>query len=118
MVIGKKPVFSILNTYGRCLRIVRDQKEMFPVDPDAFSEESSRRLYASYIHCRGQVSSESSIDELLTAFLSMLDPINTFFDDVLVMAEDETQCDNRLGILQRIAAFTKGVADLARLEGF
>jgi len=89
----------ILNTYGRCVRIVRDRQEMLPIDPDAFTEASSRRLYASYAECRAQISPESSVDEMFTAFLPMLEPINTFFDEVLVMAEDEAVRDNRLALV-------------------
>jgi glycyl-tRNA synthetase len=48
----------------------------------------------------------------------MIPPINRFFDQVLVMAEDERLRRNRLGLLQRIAALAEGVADMSRLEGF
>jgi len=34
------------------------------------------------------------------------------------MAEDKKLQENRLGLLQRIAALSSGVADLSRLEGF
>jgi glycyl-tRNA synthetase beta subunit len=37
---------------------------------------------------------------------------------VLVMAEDPAVRANRLGLLQRIAALGKGVADFSKLEGF
>jgi glycyl-tRNA synthetase beta subunit len=35
-----------------------------------------------------------------------------------VMTEDESLRQNRLGMLQRIAALSEEVADLSRLEGF
>jgi len=54
----------------------------------------------------------------LNAFLPMIPAINRFFDDVLVMAEDRSLRENRLGLLQRIAALAGGVADLSHLEGF
>jgi len=34
------------------------------------------------------------------------------------MAEDATVRQNRLGLVQEIAALTRGVADFSRLEGF
>jgi glycyl-tRNA synthetase beta subunit len=34
------------------------------------------------------------------------------------MAEDEKLRENRLGLLQRIAALSRGSADLSKLEGF
>jgi len=48
----------------------------------------------------------------------MIPAVNAFFDSVLVMTEDVRVRNNRLALLQRIAALTKGAADLSRLEGF
>jgi glycyl-tRNA synthetase beta subunit len=48
----------------------------------------------------------------------MIPAISKFFDEVLVMAEDPAVRANRLGLLQRIAAMAKGVADFSKLEGF
>ncbi len=59
-----------------------------------------------------------SVDAFLEAFLPMMPAVNRFFEQVLVMAEDEALQRNRLGLLQRIAALAGGVADLSRLEGF
>jgi glycyl-tRNA synthetase len=61
---------------------------------------------------------ESSPSELFTAFQPVIPAINRFFDDVLVMAEDRALRENRLALLQRIAALTSGIADLQVLEGF
>ena len=108
----------ILNTYGRCLRIVREYGEIYPINPDAFVEKSAQRLYASYVTCRDQVGPDSSVDEFFTSFLPMLEPINTFFDKVLVMDPDLAVRQNRLALLQRIAALTDGIADLTQMEGF
>jgi glycyl-tRNA synthetase len=37
---------------------------------------------------------------------------------VLVMAEDAKVRENRLGLLQRIASLSSGIADFSKLEGF
>jgi glycyl-tRNA synthetase len=60
----------------------------------------------------------SDVDELLTTFRSLVDPIQTFFDDVLVMAEDPDVRKARLALLQRIAGLASGIVDLSQLEGF
>jgi glycyl-tRNA synthetase beta subunit len=70
------------------------------------------------VACREQVDTHSSIDQLFTAFEPMVEPITAFFDDVLVMAEDEALRENRLALLQHIAALTEGIVDLTRVEGF
>ena len=48
----------------------------------------------------------------------LIDPINTFFNKVLVMAEDEAVRQTRLGLLQRVVMLLKPMADLVTLEGF
>jgi glycyl-tRNA synthetase len=58
------------------------------------------------------------VDDFLIAFMPIIPAIDRFFDAVLVMAEDRTLRENRLGILQRVAALADGVAELSRLEGF
>ena len=48
----------------------------------------------------------------------MIPIINRFFDDVLVMADEEHLRQNRLGMLQRIASLADHAVDMSRLEGF
>jgi glycyl-tRNA synthetase len=50
--------------------------------------------------------------------VQLIPAISAFFDKVLVMAEDQKVKENRLGLLQKIAALSKGIADLSKLEGF
>ena len=45
-------------------------------------------------------------------------PINSFFDAVLVNAEEETLRLARQALIQRIAHLPASVADLRRLQGF
>ena len=59
-----------------------------------------------------------SVDDFFAAFLPIIPVINRFFEAVLVMAEDPAVRANRLGLLQRVAALAKGVADFSVLEGF
>ncbi len=45
-------------------------------------------------------------------------PINTFFTDVMVMAEDANLRKSRLALLNKIVSQMRGIADLSKLEGF
>jgi glycyl-tRNA synthetase len=107
-----------LNAYARCVRIVRHLDQAYPLDPALFAEPASERLYQAYLACRERVGPESTVDELFTAFQPMIEPINTFFDEVLVMTEEETLRENRLALLQHIARLTEGIVDLTKVEGF
>jgi glycyl-tRNA synthetase len=113
----------ILPAYARCVRITRDKKEKYTIKPEALAEEAERKLYEVV---NAQPSSfraappwgGGDVDAFLNAVVALIPSINTFFDKVLVMAEDQSVRENRLGLLQRIAALADGVADLSKLEGF
>jgi glycyl-tRNA synthetase len=109
---------TVLPAFARCVRITRDQKQTFSVDPSAFAEPSEKELFAAVQAIEKSARAQGSVDDLMNAFVAIIPQVNRFFDEVLVMAEDARLRSNRLGLLQRIAALAKGVADLSCLEGF
>ena len=110
---------DILNAYARCVRIVRDIEERYTVQSDLFVETVEQELYAAYQQAQSNLSSDSSMAEVVETLRDILvDPINAFFDGVLVMAEDDAIRQNRLALLQDIRELTKGYADFSQLQGF
>ena len=116
-----------MDGFARCVRITRDQpggtkpaaqKQTFIVDERVFVEKEEKELYKALEKAEKSKRAEGSVDDFLNAFVPMIPAVNAFFDKVLVMAEDKKLQENRLGILQRIAALAHGVADLSKLEGF
>jgi glycyl-tRNA synthetase len=115
----KRPDWNtILPAYARCVRITRDQKEIYTVDESAFADPAEAALFKALKKIEDAGLTPGSVDALLNAFLPMIPQVNQFFDSVLVMADDERVRSNRLGLLQRISALTHGVADLSYLKGF
>jgi glycyl-tRNA synthetase len=115
----ERPDWSlILPAFARCVRITRDQKQVFPVAEKRFVEKEEKDLYKALQKAEAQPRAPGSVDDFLNAFLPMIPAVNAFFEKVLVMADDPGLKENRLGLLQRIAALSGGAADLARLEGF
>jgi glycyl-tRNA synthetase len=111
----------ILAAYSRCVRILRTQPEGMPLEqphPERFVEPATRALHVAYFQTADQVSRDTGLDELFTAFLPLVEPITKFFDQVLVMAEEKDLRANRLALLRCIADLTKGKVDLSRLQGF
>jgi len=116
--VKRKDWHVLLPEYSRCVRITRDQTETFKVNPKLFSEAAEKELFKALEQAEVAERREGSVDDFLNAFTPMIPAIKTFFDDVLVMEEDKKVRENRLGLLQRIAALADGVADMSRLEGF
>jgi len=107
---------TILPAYARCVRITRDLDEKFPINPEAFVDDAESELLDSLF--TAEAARGDSVNQMLEAFLPMVPVINRFFERVLVMAEEQDQRQNRLGLLQRVADLAAGVADFSKLEGF
>jgi len=110
----------ILPGYARCVRIIRsaptEDRGPKTVVESKFIEASEKALYQavqSTVH--GQ---PSTVNEVLNIVLNLIPSINKFFDEVLVMAEDEAVRQNRLALVGQIANLSHGIADLSKLEGF
>ncbi|MFC2015601.1 glycine--tRNA ligase subunit beta, partial [Chloroflexota bacterium] len=109
---------DLLNAYGRCIRIVRDQSEHFAFEPGADPDPAVEALWESLRIASSQIGPESDVDRLLTVVYPMIPAINRFFDEVLVMHEDPARRQNRLGLLQKVWGLSHGIVDVTRLEGF
>lgn len=116
--VARADWLDLLNAYGRCIRIVRDQPVEFEFAPGADPHPATAALWEAYRQARAQVTPESDVDRLLTALWPAIPVINRFFDEVLVMDPDKALREGRLGLLQALWRLSNGVVDLTRLEGF
>ncbi len=110
---------TLLPAYARCVRIIRSQPadvSSMKVNEFLFEDPAERALYAALQSL--ETNHPMSVDELMTVVEKLLPSINTFFDKVLVMADDPAVRANRLALVQRVAALADGIADLGKLEGF
>lgn len=60
--------------------------------------------------------SEARYSEALDALATLRSPVDTFFDDVMVMADDEAVRRNRLALLADLQGLFLEVADIAELQ--
>jgi glycyl-tRNA synthetase len=109
---------EILPAYSRCVRITRDLKTTHQVDASVLTEDAEKELYSALLDTEKINRAPGSVKDFLETFLPLIPTINRFFDDVLVMVEDERVRNNRLGLLQRVSALADGIANMSRLEGF
>ncbi len=110
----QKPEWDdILPAYSRCVRITRNLEESYRIQPEGLLDDSEKALYREIEACKPQ-----SFAEGLQAVQKLVPSINTFFDNVLVMADDEKVRQNRLALLQKVVALLTPFADLSKLEGF
>src|SRR5574341_489616 len=95
--VGREDWSTILPGYARCVRILRSQTvddKPRTVDESKLTEAEEKALFKTV---RSTVHRQpSTVNEFLEIIVKLIPSINTFFDKVLVMAEDETIRQNRL----------------------
>jgi len=110
---------DILHAHARCKRIVRDLSDHYDLDPDSDPEASSKALHKAYLSARKTM---DAADDKLTALIQVMtdlcDPINQFFEDVLIMVDDPDLKQSRLALAQHLAALPDDIVDLSQFEGF
>ncbi len=108
---------EILDNYARCVRITRDVPA-YTLNPDLLEEPTEKELFRALEKAEGQIARQRDVDTFLSAFVPLVPIIQRFFDEVMVMVDDEALRTARLALLQRVAALAQGIVDLSRLEGF
>jgi glycyl-tRNA synthetase len=107
---------ALLDGYARCVRITRKETEQYTLTPAAFALSEEKQLYFSYEDAK--MMADGSVDGLEAGLRILLPAITAFFDGVMVMDKETAVRNNRLALLQHIAALTDGIADLSELKGF
>lgn len=89
------------------------------VDPQLFEKEAESLLFKSFLAARAQVDERLLADDyaaVLKDFTTLQKPLDQFFTDVMVMAEDPTVRDNRLRLLSEVRELFGRVADFGRMD--
>jgi glycyl-tRNA synthetase beta chain len=108
--------------FKRAKNILLDQPAPPPVQPALFQSGSERDLFeavAALAANGGGPRDEpaASYDARLRALAALRGPVDRFFDDVLVMAEEPALRANRLGLLQQTLSLFYRIADISKLGG-
>ncbi len=112
---------SLAAANKRIANILRqaEHRESGTLDASLFREDAERSLYESLERARSEVApliERRSYTDALTRLADLRDPVDTFFDDVMVMADDEAVKLNRLTLLAELREQFLGVADVSRLS--
>jgi glycyl-tRNA synthetase len=107
--VGDKDFAALVAALQRVRRIVPPATEA-TYDPAKLTEPAETALHQALVKVRKAMRNTSLADFVLTA-TPLTDPINTFFDDILVMAEDKEIRAARLGLLATIRNLAAPVLD-------
>ncbi|GGU81838.1 glycine--tRNA ligase [Streptomyces filipinensis] len=107
---GDERFATVLAAFQRARRIV-PAGVAADYDPDRLAEPAEQALHAALTKCRQVLDGETSLVRFSTETGDLVDAVNTFFDDVLVMAEEPGVRANRLGLLAAVRDLAEGIID-------
>ena len=89
------------------------------IDPDRFESEAEVSLWRQLQQLSAGIEpllAAQDYTAVLQALAGLRGPVDRFFDEVMVMAEDETLRHNRLALLARLQSLFLEVADISLLQ--
>jgi glycyl-tRNA synthetase len=106
------------NAFNRVIRILPKDFRGASLDQKLFEDQAERDLHSSIVDIETdvkQAATEGEYDRVLYQLAGLRSVIDTFFDEVLVMTEQDDLRNNRLALLQTLAGMFSLVADFSRL---
>ncbi|HEB02767.1 MAG TPA: hypothetical protein ENI12_05990 [Nitrospirae bacterium] len=88
------------------------------VKTSLFKEDDERKLYKAYLNQKDDIDAkikESDFSSAIESAIQLIEPINSFFDSVLVMDKDKDVKNNRIAMLSEISATANSIIDFSKL---
>ena len=112
------PAFDdLLTVYTRANNLAKKATAFRP-DPSLLQESSEEKLYQALARVQEEARlllEQRNYRALLAAIATLQQPLDHFFNSVMVMVEDEKLRTNRLALLAELVALVQRVADLSKI---
>lgn len=90
-----------------------------PVKRELFSQAEEESLYTKLLDITSKISTllrNNDYSGALKALKNLMEPINNFFDKVLVMDKNEEIKNNRLSLIKEVQLLSQQIADFSKLS--
>ncbi len=106
--IDDEPFRKFVTAANRVGNIVRDVTVIGDVDPQLFEEKAEKELFQAYWKVQDTMgkTDASDVSIIMSAYYDLTNPINKFFEDVLVMTDAKPLRENRLRLMRDISLLT------------
>ncbi len=119
MAIKNDDAFGVLaSSFKRIRNIIKDNAST-EVDEALFQEAAETALFGLFGEVREQIQSLIEKRDYLKALevlLKLKEPVDSFFDDVMVMAEDMAVRQNRLNLLTALGDLVLQIGDISKMH--
>lgn len=117
--LAASPAFAPLRTtFRRVMGLSREHPDP-SYEARALAHPVEQALHLALLDVTGRASAATGALDYrgaLAAMVELKEPVDRFFDGVLVMAEDPAVRNNRLGLLRCVADIFRAIADFTRLS--
>jgi len=113
---------SLAAANKRIGNILKKVKGKLPekVNNKLFQDDAEKTLNDNLVTLKDTVQAainEARYQDALNQLADLHEPVDKFFDDVMVMADDEALKNNRIALLNQLHGLFMQVADISRLQG-
>ena len=115
--LSSQDLTTVIQAFVRAGNIAK-KADSTKIDEAFFENDAETALYQAFTSAEGSVESLIEGQDYVGAIDALKDlaqPIDSFFDAVMVMAEDEKVRNNRLGLLKSINDLICKVADFSKI---
>ncbi len=115
----------ISGAFKRAKNILKQAEEKLGLDviglkfiPDNLKEPEEKDLFEKYYKTKNDVKKmleDRKYEEVLSRLVSLREPVDRFFDKVMVMDKDQKLRDNRLALLRNIVKLFMEIADFSSI---
>ena len=108
---------SLIEANKRIANILKDSDEKLEeLNSNMLLEDSEKILYKATESLTKELSGSKNYKEIMKSLLNLKDSIDSFFDNVMVNAEDDKVKSSRLALIRRVRHLFLSVADISHLS--
>jgi glycyl-tRNA synthetase beta chain len=115
--LDRDELVEMLTAFNRVSTLAQ-KAEDDKVEESLFKEEAEKKLYSEFENVKTKVEefiSDKKYEEALETFASLRPAVDSMFDSVMVMDNDEAVKNNRLGLLKQIYDTMLKICDLSKI---
>jgi len=115
--IAEKGLTDVLVTFNRLINLA-DKSVSGDVNKELLMEKEEIELHEAFLGIEDKVVdliNKKAYDKALEQFITLKEPVDNFFDHVMVMVDDDDLRENRLNLLGRIAKNMLMICDLSKI---
>jgi len=119
MAIRNEDSFHVLASAFKRIRNITKDNRSIHTDSALFEKQAEENLYGVFVEISGKMRALIDQKEYLLALkimLQMKEPVDTFFEEVMVMTEDMAVRQNRLNLLTAVGELILQIGDISKMQ--